>query len=98
MAMDHSGMWLADRAAAAPPSSMKSSADLRNCYRQILRPSRHLPKFADGLWRRLDAGVHIDSHFIAQAPRTTWSAAMLLGLPARVFFRLGLAAQQDAKK
>jgi hypothetical protein len=53
---------------------------LRSCYGQILGPRGHLPKFAYSLWRRLDAWVHLDPHLIWQAPRATWSAAMLLGL------------------
>ena len=40
----------------------------RSCGVVIAKFSaRHFPKFADGLWRRLNAWVHLDPHLIRQA-------------------------------
>src|SRR5262249_11819446 len=45
-------------------------AFLRGCYRQILGPSRHLPKVSNRLCRHADAWVHLDPHFIWQATKS----------------------------
>src|SRR5262249_4101603 len=45
-------------------------AFLRGCYRQILGPSRHLPKFSNSLCRHADAWVHLDPHLIWQATKS----------------------------
>src|SRR5262245_54111003 len=40
---------------------------LRGCYHQILRPCRHLPKFANGLCRHAGAYVRLNLHLSGQA-------------------------------
>jgi hypothetical protein len=45
-------------------------------------PRRHLAKFADGLWRRLDAWVHLDPHLIWQATESYVERGDAFGLVA----------------
>ena len=42
-------------------------AFLRYCYRQILGPRRHLPKFSNGLCRHAGACIRFNAHFGWQA-------------------------------
>jgi hypothetical protein len=45
------------------------TAFLRGRYGQILRPSRHLPKFTNGMRGDPNVGVHLDPHSIWPAPK-----------------------------
>jgi hypothetical protein len=51
-------------------TALLGSRSCGGCYRQILRPGRHLPKFADALRNRLDARVHFNPHLIWQATKS----------------------------
>src|SRR5262245_33340471 len=55
-------------------------AFVRSCYGQILGPRSYLPKFADSLWRRLDAWVHLDPHLIWQATESYMERRDAFGL------------------
>src|SRR5262245_13106250 len=53
---------------------------LRSCYGQIFGPRRHLAKFADSLWRRLNAWVHLDPHLIRQSAESYMERRDAFGL------------------
>ena len=53
---------------------------LRCCYHQILRPRRHLPKFANGRCRHSDAWVCLDPHLSRQAAKSYVERGNAFGL------------------
>jgi hypothetical protein len=55
-------------------------AFLRGCYRQILGPRLHLPKFANGLCRHSDVWVRLDPHLIWQATESYLERSNAFGL------------------
>src|SRR5947199_9642264 len=79
-------------------------AILRSCYRQTLGPRRQLPKFADSLWRWLDARVYLDPHLIWQPTESYVERGDAFGLipheltpnPVRVTTEAGYSLTCDA--
>jgi hypothetical protein len=56
------------------------TAFLGGCYRQVLGPRLHPPKFANGPCRHSDVWVHLDPHLIWQATKSYLERGSTFGL------------------